>query len=184
MKQHRCFDSLLRRLALRLLVAIAMGASLPAAAAVLRLDAQSPVHDTAGYLERLDDREGTLDAAQADAAQAWAAMPGNLNAGFTPATIWLRLTLDVEEPLAEGWMLRLGNALLDDARAYQRRPDGSWKLLGHSGEDVDREDWPVDFRSPTFFHARYRRSASSAPAAAEQERDDEPAGGLAALGLR
>ncbi|ASC68522.1 histidine kinase [Achromobacter denitrificans] len=151
MKQHRCFDSLLRRLALRLLVAIAMGASLPAAAAVLRLDAQSPVHDTAGYLERLDDREGTLDAAQADAAQAWAAMQGNLNAGFTPATIWLRLTLDVEEPLPEGWMLRLGNALLDDARAYQRRPDGSWKLLGHSGEDVDREDWPVDFRSPTFF---------------------------------
>ncbi|WP_338878313.1 sensor histidine kinase [Achromobacter veterisilvae] len=150
MKQLRSFDSVFRRLAWGLLIAIAMGATLPAAAAVLRLDAQSSLHDTAGYLERLDDPEGVLDAAQADAAQTWSALPGNLNAGFTPATVWLRLTLDVEQARPDGWMLRLGNALLDDVEVHVQRPDGAWALLGHSGENVDREEWPVDFRSPTF----------------------------------
>ncbi|MGY6269584.1 sensor histidine kinase [Achromobacter denitrificans] len=108
------------------------------------------MHDTAGYLERLDDPEGALDAARADAAPGWAPMPGNLNGGFTPVTVWLRLTLDVEQARPDGWMLRLGNALLDDVEVHARRSDGTWTLMGRSGENIDRDEWPVDFRSPTF----------------------------------
>jgi len=131
-----------------LLIALLLGASLPAAAAVLRLDAQSPLNDTAGYLERLDDPDGALDAAQADAAQAWSQLPGGLDAGFTPDVLWLRVRLDVTAVRPEGWIVHLGNALLDDVRLYAKQGNGAWMLLGHSGEDVARRDWPVDARSP------------------------------------
>ncbi|MEI2417379.1 sensor histidine kinase [Orrella sp. JC864] len=132
-----------------LIAALALAAWLPAGAAVLHLDDAHAVHDTAGYLERLDDPGGVLDARQADAAAGWSALPGSLNAGFTTHTVWLRLRLYVWQVRPDGWMLRLGNALLDDVQLYARGA-GGWRLLGHSGEDVSRRDWPVDHRSPVF----------------------------------
>jgi len=132
-----------------LLIVVALGASLPAGAAALHLAPRSHTYDTAGHLERLDDPGGVLDAAQADAAPGWSALPGSLNAGFTSSTIWLRLAVDVEQVEPDGWMLRLGNALLDDVRVYAQEP-GGWALLGHGGEDVPRREWPVDYRSPAF----------------------------------
>ena len=150
MERNHNLERLWSLLGCWLLAAAALGASLPAAAAaVLRLDAQPNMHDTAGHLERLDDPRGELDAAQADAAEGWRDLPGSLNAGFTPGVVWLRLTLQVDRVQPDGWMLRLGNALLDDVRLYAARA-GAWTLLGHSGEDVRRRDWPVDYRSPMF----------------------------------
>lgn len=102
--------------------------------------------DTAGYLEHLADPGGQLDVAQANATEDWQKLPGNLNEGYTADTHWLRLTLDVDKPLPGGWMLHLSNALLDDVRVYIERPNG-WLLLGHSGENVSRHNWPVDYRS-------------------------------------
>ncbi|WP_051424503.1 sensor histidine kinase [Pseudomonas sp. URMO17WK12:I4] len=115
-------------------------------AAPLQLDDKQPMLDTVGYLEHLEDRTGQLDAAQADAASGWEKLPGSLNAGFSSSTHWLRLTLVVDRPLPGGWMLRLGNALLDDVQIYLLQP-GRWQLLGRSGENLPRSRWPVDYRS-------------------------------------
>jgi len=115
-------------------------------AAALHLDDTKPMFSTAGYLESLADPGGQLDVAQANAAQGWQKLPSNLNAGYTPDTYWLRLQLDVPQPLPGGWMLHLSNALLDDVRVYIWRPSG-WQLLGLSGENVSRSEWPVDYRS-------------------------------------
>ncbi|MFU1981430.1 7TM diverse intracellular signaling domain-containing protein [Bordetella hinzii] len=103
--------------------------------------------DAAGHMERLVDPQGTLDAAGAAQAPGWVALPASLGQGFTPATIWLRLRLQVDEMAPGGWMLQLSNALLDDVRVYMGR-DETWTLLGHSGEDVSRSRWPVEYRSP------------------------------------
>ncbi len=122
--------------------------ALPAhAQAPLRLAPDARILGTAGHLQRLDDPAGAMDAAQAGAAPGWAPLPGNLNAGYTSTTVWLRLRLDAAQP--GPWMLQLGNAILDDVRMYVQAPDGSgWRPIGHSGEDVPRSLWPVDSRSP------------------------------------
>ena len=147
-KRHH-FERFLTLLGHGLLIAAALGASLPAAATALSLGPQARVYDTTGHLQRLDDPGGELGPEQAGAAPGWSALPGSLNAGFTASAVWLRLTLDVEQVEPDGWMLRLGNALLDDVRVYEQKPDG-WRLLGHSGENVPRAEWPVDYRSPAF----------------------------------
>ncbi|MEN4919200.1 sensor histidine kinase [Achromobacter spanius] len=117
----------------------------------LRLDGRDRVEDAGGHLERLNDPDGSLDAAGAANASGWMALPSNLSAGFTPATVWLRLPVQVDQIPQGGWMLRLSNSLLDDVRVYVSREVGAvpgWTLLGRSGEDVARRDWPVDYRSP------------------------------------
>lgn len=134
-----------------MLLALAFAAILPGAAHAraepLHLNTQLRQADAAGHLERLDDPGGTLSASQAAEAAGWAGMPAALSAGFTPSTVWLRLPVVVDDVARGGWMLRLSNSLLDDVRIYVGK-DGGWSLLGHSGEDVARRDWPVDYRSP------------------------------------
>ncbi len=129
------------------LVAGMLAAAGQARAEPLRLDGLARVEDAGGHLERLVDPDGALDAAGAAREDGWAALPGNLSAGFTPATIWLRLPVQVEQVMHGGWMLRLSNSLLDDVRVYVGHA-GSWTLLGRSGEDLARREWPVDYRSP------------------------------------
>lgn len=107
----------------------------------------------AEHMQRLDDPHGQWDARQAaQVGDGWQPLAGNLGAGFTSAAIWLRLVLHVPEPRMEngtGWMLHLDNAVLDDVQFYVRSPvDDDWSLLGHTGEDVPRRLWPVDYRSP------------------------------------
>jgi len=117
---------------------------------VLHLRDGSRSFDTSGYLERLDDPQGTLDARAVEVSGGWTPLPGGLNAGFTPATLWLRLDVAAHGARRD-WMLHLSNALLDDVRVYARSADSvDWALLGHSGEDVPRKQWPVDYRSPVY----------------------------------
>lgn len=148
MKRQAQNPDLLRHFLMLMAWVLLAAMSLPAAAAVLRLDCVA-VHDTAGYVSRLDDPTGRLSASQAADAPGWSGMPGSLNAGFTSAAVWLRLTVAVGNTPPEGWVLKLGNPLLDDARVYLRVGQ-DWTQLGHSGEDVPRADWPVDYRSPAF----------------------------------
>lgn len=116
----------------------------------LSLSTRAPFFDTAGHLQVLQDPGGTLDAAQADAAPGWTSLPGNLSAGFSDAAIWLRLPLRIVDQPAQGWILWFSNALIDDVSVHARQPDGGWRQLGHSGEDIPRKLWPVDYRSPAF----------------------------------
>ncbi|QVQ26091.1 sensor histidine kinase [Achromobacter deleyi] len=129
------------------LLAAVLAVAGQARAEPLRLDGQDRVEDAGGHLERLDDPDGGLDADGAADARGWTPLPGNLSAGFTPATVWLRLPLRVGQIPQGGWMLRLSNSLLDDVRVYVSRGSG-WAPLGRSGEDLARRDWPVDYRSP------------------------------------
>jgi len=133
---------------------LAGGLALPGAqAGVLPLAPEARDLSTSGVLERLDDPDGTWTAVQAAGAGPWVPVAGNLNAGFTGKTVWLRLTLKVEAPVPGDWVLRFGNALLDDVQVYVQPPGEAWRLLGRSGEDVPRADWPVDYRSPVFTFA-------------------------------
>ncbi|MCI2262818.1 sensor histidine kinase [Xanthomonas indica] len=134
-----------------LLVGMSVGlAATPAPHAVAALPLTAAHHDASGYLQRLDDPQGRLDAAQAAAARGWTRLPAGLNAGFVDGPVWLRLPVHVESVPPGGWMLRLSNALLDDVQAYVRSDGGAWRALGRSGERVPRRDWPVDYRSPVF----------------------------------
>ncbi|CAB5710955.1 Signal-transduction histidine kinase senX3 [Delftia tsuruhatensis] len=119
-----------------------------ASAQMLWLDPDVPMQATAGHWQRLDDASGLLDAAQADASPAWAPLPAHLNASFTSKAVWLRMSVQVQQP--GSWMLVMGNALLDEVQVHVRRPGGPWQLLGRSGEDLERAAWPVDYRSPAF----------------------------------
>jgi signal transduction histidine kinase len=115
-------------------------------AQALLLDPEASHLGTAGYLQRLDDPEGSLDPVHANASQDWRELPGNLNASFTRSTIWLRLEVTATQP--GQWVLLLGNALLDEVQIYARTPSGSWRSLGASGENLPRQLWPVDYRRP------------------------------------
>lgn len=120
----------------------------PARAQPLHLDA-APLHDTAGHVQWLADPSGQWQTSQAASAPGWQPLRGSLGAGYTDAAIWLKLQLQVPAVRPEGWMLHLDNAVLDDARFYALPPGAAtWQDLGHSGEDVPRAAWPVDYRSP------------------------------------
>lgn len=134
---------------LTLWLAAVLAAAGQARAEPLRLDTRLGHADASGHLERLDDPAGALTVSQAAEAQAWKPLPASLSAGFTRDTVWLRLPIQVDEVARGGWMLRLSNSLLDDVRVYVSDGDGgSWSLLGWSGEDRPRREWPVDYRSP------------------------------------
>lgn len=128
----------------------------PARSPAAALPLAAAHHDASGYLQRLDDPHGRLDVRQAASAPGWTRLPAGLNAGFTTGTVWLRLPLRVESVPPGGWMLRLSNAVIDDAQAYASVDGGAWRALGHSGENVRRRDWPVDYRSPVFQFAPSR----------------------------
>lgn len=136
---------MLRRFFLPLLLLFLL-LPLPLSAAVVHLDENEPMIDTAGLLEHLPDPTARLSAAEANQAEGWQTLPTNLNAGYTSTAQWLRLSIDVDALLPGGWMLRLSNALLDDVQVYVRSA-GEWRLLGHSGENIPRQQWPVDYRS-------------------------------------
>lgn len=116
-----------------------------AQARTLTLDARTM--DTAGYLERLDDAGGARPVEQIEQASGWTALPGSVGAGFTPAAVWVRLKVEVKDHAPGGWMLRFSNAVLDEVQAYVRNGEG-WTLLGRSGENLRRQEWPVDYRTP------------------------------------
>lgn len=104
---------------------------------------------TKGWLDRLNDPAGILTPEQAAAADGWRRLPSSLSAGYTKDVIWLRLAMTAPTDLSFGWVLRLSNALLDDVRLYQRDGEGNWLEL-RAGENVDRDDWPMDYRSAVF----------------------------------
>lgn len=131
------------------LLLAALFVSAPLNARPLLLEGGTLPIEAQGYIERLDDPEGTLSPEEVMLAPRWQALPGNLNAGFTDDTIWLRLVVQVPTLVPETWAMRLDNALLDDVRLYQREHDGHWSEQ-RAGENLARSQWPVDYRSAVF----------------------------------
>lgn len=113
----------------------------------VQLDARA--QGTNGFLERLDDPHGNLDAQAALASNAWRPIPGALNAGFTHDVIWLRLQVRAGQATPPTWVLKLSNALLDDVQLYSLKHDGELYRL-RSGEELERPLWPMKYRAPAF----------------------------------
>lgn len=104
---------------------------------------------TKGHLERLDDPDGHLDAASAMQSDNWKALPGALNAGFTRSVIWLRVQVQAGPASPERWMLTLNNALIDGVTLYDYETDDVPREV-HGGESINRKNWEVDYRTPSF----------------------------------
>lgn len=132
---------------LRYLLLMCLICSWPAQASTLMLKAQAT--NTNGYLERLTDPTGALDAANALASSDWIELPGPLNASFTYDVIWLKLQIQAEQAAPTAWMLSLSNALLDEVTLYDLSQDGTIRER-HSGETLDRTLWPVNYRTASF----------------------------------
>lgn len=133
--------------AARYLLLLCLMHSWPALASTLTLTTQAT--STNGYLERLNDPTGELDAASAMTSSGWSSLPGPLNAGFTYDVIWLKLQVQAEQAAPTAWMLTLSNALLDEVTLYDSGQDGAIREL-RSGEALDRTSWPVNYRSASF----------------------------------
>lgn len=131
----------------RYLLLICLMCSWPVLANTLTLKTQAT--HTNGYMERLTDPTGTLDAASALASSDWRKLPGALNAGFTYDVIWLKLQVQAEQDAPTAWILTLSNALLDQVTLYDLNQDGSIREL-HSGETMARALWPVNYRTASF----------------------------------
>ena len=147
-------------------------ALLPTARAsdLVRLDKTASI-TLDGHAELLLDDNGTLTPASALRSTDWQPLPGGLQLGFTSQTVWLRIVVQRAANLPPRWVLRLSNALLDDARLYLRQtslpqPTDSayltnwyaplWQDAGDgwrqliAGEDNARDVWPIDYRAPAF----------------------------------
>lgn len=131
----------------RYLLLMCLICSWPALASTLTL--KTEVTNTSGYLERLTDPTGTLDAASALESSDWVELTGALNAGFTYDVIWLKLQVQAERDAPTAWMLTLSNALLDEVTLYDLGQDGALRKL-RSGEVLARTLWPVNYRTPSF----------------------------------
>lgn len=116
-----------------------------APAAPLLLDDSS--RSASGFLERLDDPQGGLDAEAALASPGWRALPSSLSAGFVPGVVWVRMQVQTTASSPVHWMLMLSNPLLDEATLYNM--DATPRKI-RSGEAVGREHWPVNYRSAVF----------------------------------
>lgn len=131
----------------RYLLLMCLICSWPALASTLTL--KTEVTNTSGYLERLTDPTGTLDAAGALESSDWIELLGALNAGFTYDVIWLKLQVQAERDAPTAWMLTLSNALLDEVTLYDLGQDGAIRKL-RSGEVLARTLWPVNYRTASF----------------------------------
>lgn len=100
-----------------------------------------------GFLERLDDPLGQLDADSALASSGWRPLPSSLSAGFVPGVIWVRMQVQPAANSPVHWMLMLSNPLLDEATLYDMA--ATVQEL-RSGEALGREHWAVNYRSVVF----------------------------------
>jgi len=112
----------------------------------LLLDTQQGL-STGGHLALLRDPGGRLSPAEASAS-VWHLLPGPLNAGYTTDVVWLRLRLQRPAGASERWLLQFSNALLDEVQLFRRDAQGHWQETGRSGENIGREQWPIDARYP------------------------------------
>lgn len=99
-------------------------------------------------MQWLEDRSGTLSAAQALAAPDWQAMAGELNFGFTRSAIWLHLRVQ-RPPNAGQWRLEISNPLFKEVRLYSPAADGVWQVQ-RAGRAIAHSQWPFQTRSPVF----------------------------------
>ncbi len=125
------------------------GCSTAWAQAPVHLDRQAKVISLAGQMDWLRAGAAPMSADAAQAAPGWQALAGELNAGFTLDSVWVRFEVEQPEPGLADWRLELDSSLIEDVRFYQQTPDRRWAEQ-RAGLNVAHSAWPLDTRSPTF----------------------------------
>ena len=105
--------------------------------------------DLGGKMAWLKDDGGQLGINEVAIARAFKPLAGELNLGFTPAAIWLRMEVVRTGSAPRQWLLEVTNPLHDDIRLYTQTSDGSFTER-RSGDHLARELWEMDYRHGVF----------------------------------
>ena len=97
----------------------------------------------------LKDEGGQLGISDVAVSNAFTPLPGELNLGFTPAAIWLRVVVARNASAPNHWLLEVTNPLHDDLRLYTQTADGSFTER-RAGDHLPREQWEMDYRHGVF----------------------------------
>ena len=100
-------------------------------------------------LEWLKDEGGQLSISDAAASGAFKPLVGELNQGFTPAAIWLRVVVARTHSAPKHWLLEITNPLHDDLRLYTQAANGSFTER-RAGDQLPREQWEINYRQAVF----------------------------------
>ena len=113
------------------------------------LSATTPRVALAGKMAWLKDEAGQLGISDVAASGAFNPLPGELNLGFTPAAIWLRVEVARTPSAPDHWLLEVTNPLHDDLRLYTQAADGSF-IERRAGDHLPRDRWEMNYRHAMF----------------------------------
>ena len=85
-----------------------------------------PRVEMGGKLDWLKDEGGQLSISEVAVSSAFKPLAGELNLGFTPAAIWLRVVVARTHLAPKHWLLEVTNPLHDDLRLYTQAANGSF----------------------------------------------------------
>ena len=133
-----------------MLLALALAVQTGAArAGGIRLGPDSTRVELAGAMEVLRDesRALTLEQVRGEAASRFAALPGNLAAGYDRAAFWLRVTVD--NPATRDWFLEVEMPYLDHVELYTPDASGGYRAV-RTGDRTSFSTRPVPYRTFVF----------------------------------
>jgi hypothetical protein len=120
-----------------------------AQAQTVPLSATSQRVDLGGKLDWLKDEVGQLSISDVAVSSAFKPLAGELNVGFTPAAIWLRVEVARTHLAPNHWLLEITNPLHDDLRLYTQAANGSFTER-RAGDHQPRERWETNYRHGVF----------------------------------
>ncbi len=113
----------------------------------LRSNATRVVLD--GSMAWLQDDSTHMGISEVAASPRFKPLADELNLGFTPAAIWLRVEVVRAPSAPQQWLLEVTNPLHDDLRLYTRASDGTFTER-RSGDRMERGLWEMDYRQTVF----------------------------------
>lgn len=139
---------LCRAWGLGLALGLAAAAAHAAAPGPLRLDEARGSVPLAGQMAWLADPGGQATLAEVRASGAWQRLPGKPDFGFTPSTIWLRLTVLQPAQAPAEWVLSVDGTQVDEVQLHGA--EGASAPPQRAGRLVAHARWPMDSRTPAF----------------------------------
>ena len=139
-----------RSLALFLSISLSFLLLTPTAQAqTVPLSASTTHVEMDGKLEWLKDEGGQFSISDVAASGAFKPLAGELNLGFTPAAIWLRVVVARTHSAPNHWLLEITNPLHDDLRLYTQAANGSFTER-RAGDRQPHERWEMNYRQAVF----------------------------------
>jgi signal transduction histidine kinase len=120
-----------------------------AAQVAVPLSADASRIDLSGTMQWLKDPGGQLSLEQVVASPAFVPLPGELNLGFTPAAVWVRVAVQRAPSAPRQWLLEITNPFHDDVRLFVQAADGTFAER-RAGDRLPRALWEMDYRHMVF----------------------------------